>query len=85
MSLQSAFVPLTDSRHDGQVYGWVMRRLFFAEAACQVNHSLKHDPQKVCRQSSSVSGWYRISVHIYRMSASSCALRLLGRQHLLSK
>lgn len=57
-------VPRTSARHDGQVYGCVVRRAWTAEVACHENHSFKQEPQKVCRQSSSVKGWYMMSVHI---------------------
>lgn len=57
-------VPRTSARHDGQVYGFVVRRERAAEVACHENHSFKQDPQKVCRQSSRVKGWYMTSVQI---------------------
>lgn len=57
-------VPRTSARHDGQVYGLVVRRERAAEVACHENHSFKQDPQKVCRQSSRVKGWYMTSVQI---------------------
>ena len=59
-------VPRTSARHDGQVYGLVVRRDRAAEVACHENHSFKQDPQKVCRQSSRVKGWYMTSVQICR-------------------
>lgn len=46
-------VDRTEARHDGQVYGW--REL--AVEAWKANHSFRQAPQKVCRQSRSVSGW----------------------------
>lgn len=39
--------------------------------ACHENHSFRHEPQKVCRQSSSVKGWYMTSVHICRCGSAS--------------
>jgi hypothetical protein len=59
-------VPRTWARHDGQVYGLVVRRDWAAEVACHENHSFKQEPQKVCRQSSKVKGWYITSVQICR-------------------
>ena len=36
-----------------------------AREACKANHGLRHEPQKVWRQSRRVSGWKRTSVHIW--------------------
>ena len=61
-------VSRTGARHDGQVktiasgVGGV--GAFSTVEAWKWNHSFKQEPQKVCRQSSRVSGWYRRSVHI---------------------
>jgi len=57
-------VPRTSARHDGHVYGFVVRRERAAEVACHENHSFRQEPQKVCRQSSRVKGWYMTSVQI---------------------
>lgn len=56
-------VSRTEARHDGHVYGFG----FEAEAwdACHENHSFRHDPQKVCKQSSKVKGWNKTSVQIF--------------------
>jgi len=43
----------TEARHDGHVYGWID----VAVDAWKANHSLRHAPQNVWRQSRSVSGW----------------------------
>lgn len=43
----------TEARHEGQVYGCID----VAVEAWKANHSFRQAPQKVCRQSSSVSGW----------------------------
>lgn len=61
------FVPLTEVRHDGQVYGW----MDVAVEAWNWNHSFKQAPQKVCRQSRRVRGWYRTSVHIEQLNSFS--------------
>lgn len=54
------FVSRTGARHDGHVYGLVPAGmelgLLRAALNCQLNHSFRHAPQKVCRQSRSVSG-----------------------------
>jgi len=47
------WVVRTEARHDGQVYGCID----VAVDAWKANHSLRHAPQKVCRQSRRVSGW----------------------------
>lgn len=47
------WVARTEARQEGQVYGWEVVALW----ACHENHSFKQAPQKVCRQSSRVSGW----------------------------
>jgi hypothetical protein len=53
-------VDRTEARHDGHVYGCSD----VAVVAWNANHSFRHAPQKVWRQSSSVSGWYSRSVQI---------------------
>ena len=72
-------VPRTSARHDGQVYGLVVRRERAAEVACHENHSFKQDPQKVCRQSSRVKGWYMTSVQICPGNISQHLRRLSFR------
>lgn len=54
------WVERTEARHDGHVYGCSE----VAVEAWKTNHSFRQAPQKVCRQSSSVSGWWSRSVHI---------------------
>lgn len=70
-------VSRTEARHDGHVYGFG----FEAETwdACHENHSFKHDPQKVCKQSSKVNGWNKISVHIFRGNVSFENQRVIDR------
>jgi hypothetical protein len=54
-------VSRTEARHDGQVNrtssgaGGLGDRSIFA--FWKLNHSFRHAPQNVCRQSSSVNGW----------------------------
>ena len=49
-------VPRTSARHDGQVNrGEVPEDR--CRDPCAENHSFKHNPQKVCRQSRRVRGW----------------------------
>jgi hypothetical protein len=48
-------VSLTEARHDGQVNGFGFEGV--ACEACHENHSLRQDPQKVCKQSRRVRGW----------------------------
>lgn len=55
-------VSRTVARHDGQVNRGDL--LDLGCETCQENHSCRQDPQKVCRQSRTVRGWYRRSVHI---------------------
>jgi hypothetical protein len=43
----------TEARQAGHVYGW----MDVAVEAWKANHSFRQAPQKVCRQSSRVSGW----------------------------
>jgi hypothetical protein len=59
-------VPRTSARHEGHVYGFVLRRACTAAVACHENHSFKQEPQKVWRQSSRVKGWYMTSVQIWQ-------------------
>jgi hypothetical protein len=54
-------VKRTEARHEGQVYGCMLR----ATEAWWANHSFKQPPQKECRQSSRVRGWNNTSLHIY--------------------
>jgi len=54
------WVERTEARHEGHVYGWSE----VAVEAWKANHSFRQAPQKVCRQSSSVSGWWSRSVQI---------------------
>lgn len=62
-------VPRTCARHDGQVKildpGLGGSGAFSAVVCCQRNQSVRQEPQKVCRQSSSVNGSNRTSVHIF--------------------
>jgi hypothetical protein len=58
------FVPLTDARQAGHVYGCKL----VARDAWERNHSFKQEPQKVCRQSRRVRGWYKMSVQIWSKS-----------------
>jgi hypothetical protein len=54
------FVSRTGARHDGHVYGVELAGtelgLLREADSCHENHSFKHEPQKVCRQSRSVKG-----------------------------
>jgi hypothetical protein len=54
-------VSLTGARHEGHVNGAASDGgglgAFSIFAAWKLNHSFKHEPQNVCRQSSRVSGW----------------------------
>lgn len=43
------------ARHEGHVRGFGL--LLEALVAWKANHSLRHDPQNVCRQSRRVRGW----------------------------
>ena len=45
-----------------------------------MNHSLRQDPQKVCRQSSKVSGQYKMSVQILQLSSLSRSTRAFGAE-----
>lgn len=67
-TVELCLVSRTDARHDGHVKmgasGAGGSGAFLAASACQSNHSFRQAPQKVCRQSRSVSGLYSNSVHI---------------------
>jgi hypothetical protein len=55
------FVSRTGARHEGHVYGSPVSGSGEGEARCEeswkANHSLRQEPQKVCRQSRRVRGW----------------------------
>lgn len=55
VTLASGLVSRTVARHDGQVKGCGFK--VSAWEATEENHSFRHEPQKVCRQSSRVNGW----------------------------
>lgn len=62
-------VARTAARHDGQVNRGAELDVR-GRTACHENHSFRQEPQKVCRQSSKVRGWYnssvQICIHIYQ-------------------
>lgn len=75
MTVALFFVARTTARHDGQVTGLLLLEEApeaRAELSWKANHSLRHAPQKVWRQSRRVRGWYRTSVQI--CSASLLAI-----------
>lgn len=59
-------VSRTDARHDGHVYGFGLET-----EICDACHSFRHDPQKVCNQSSKVNGWNKTLVYIFYGDISS--------------